>query len=341
MGGRLVQGGLGTRLGAIRDSQRRATGSHAAPPANCSATTRITSSPGTPSATAGTLHPSRPSSTNADVTAASRPAIRWPEPPPPPRGPTVIGATGPGSDHGVGEGSRERAGACVAAGMPVPGVKPPDDGVGAMIDDGALDGVADGLAVAVGDGVGPEPPGVVGRAVGAGVDAGVAVGFGVGAGVGLGVGAGVGLGVGFGVGGGVDDPLAVNDRPTVGKSPEPHLVVPAESGLSCAVAVHDIVPGADADPVTRNTAESPAGSPISALLSDGFLNAMRIVPPDEDEYAAQSCVAADVTPFTERTAKELTANDAGMSTITHVISSPPPSPPTFWTVNVIAVCTST
>ena len=103
------------------------------------------------------------------------------------------------------------------------------------------------------------------------------------------------------------------------------------------MAVHDRVPGADAVPVTRNTAESPAGSPTSGLLSEGFENATRVVPPDEDEYACQPCVAADVTPFTETTAIELTENEAGISTMTHPISSPPPSPPTFWTVKVIAV----
>jgi hypothetical protein len=63
------------------------------------------------------------------------------------------------------------------------------------------------------------------------------------------------------------------------------LVVPAEPGLSNAVAVQDIVPAADAFPATRNVAESPTGNPTRGFLSEGFLNAIRVVPPDVEEYA--------------------------------------------------------
>jgi hypothetical protein len=61
------------------------------------------------------------------------------------------------------------------------------------------------------------------------------------------------------------------------------LVVPAEPGLSNAVAVQDIVPAADAVPATRNVAESPTGNPTRGFLSEGFLNAIRVVPPDVEE----------------------------------------------------------
>jgi hypothetical protein len=203
--------------------------------------------------------------------------------------------------------------------------------------------VMNGVAATAGDGVGPA--GGVGRTVGlstaAGVGVGVRFGVGTGAGVGARVGAGVavGLGVGAGVGAGVEVPLTVNDKPIVLNWPEPHFVEPAEPGLSKAVAVHDRAPAVDAVPLIWKTAESPVGSPTSGFLSEGFLNAMRVVPPDEVEYACQPCVAADVTPLTETTANELTEKDAGMSTATHVISSPPPLPPTFCAVKVMAVCT--
>jgi hypothetical protein len=73
-------------------------------------------------------------------------------------------------------------------------------------------------------------------------------------GVGLGVGRGVGLGVGLGVGAGVEPPLTVNERPIVGKVPEPQFVLPAGPGLSAAIPVHDIVPVEAAVPVMRKIA---------------------------------------------------------------------------------------
>jgi hypothetical protein len=193
----------------------------------------------------------------------------------------VIRGAEAGSDDAAGEAPVERAGT------------PDGPGVTATFNDAMGKGVPEGLAV--GAGVPPEAVGgvgaivdagvTVGRAVGTGVGRGVTagVGGGVGAGVGGGVGAGVGGGVGAGVGGGVEVPLTVKVRPTVGNWPEPHLVDPAEPGLSNAVAVQDIVPAAGAVPATRNVAESPTGNPTSGLSSEGFLNAIRVVPPDVEE----------------------------------------------------------
>lgn len=241
---------------------------------------------------------------------------------------TVLGDATP-----AGLGAADRVGAALAGGVGLGEVVAPPAGRGVGGGEGAVVAVATAVGVAVGTGV------LVAPGVGVAVAAGV--GRGVGVGVGRGVGVGVGLGVGVGAGAGVADPVTLNETVSVGNVPEPHFGSPEAPGLSKARPVHVTVPAAWGVPVTRNTALSPIGRPTSGLSSAGSLKVIRVTPLAEDVTVRQPWTLADVSPFTETIAIPLIENEDGTSRITQVISSPPPSPPTFWTVSVTATCDPT
>jgi hypothetical protein len=217
---------------------------------------------------------------------------------------------------GALEGEPDAGGDGVAAGDEV------DGGVAVPV------AVADGVCVGIGVGI------EVGAGVGNGV--GAEVGRGVGTGVGVGLGDGVGIGLGIGVGVAPVGRATLNTTDSVGNVPEPHFGSPLDPGLSKACPVQLDAPATPGVPVIRKTAESAAGSPTSGFVSVGFLNVTRVAPVIGPRSACQPCTDACVWPLTDTTATALMAKDVGTSIWTHVISSPPPDPPMFWTVSVTA-----
>jgi hypothetical protein len=138
----------------------------------------------------------------------------------------------------------------------------------------------------------------------------------------------VGLGVGVG------ETATVKVREIVGNVPDPHDVEVDPPGLSAANAVQINWPAEEAVPEIWNTALSPLGRPTSGFLSGGFLNVTIDRPVAEPVTTTQPWTAGLVTPLTETIVADATLKADGTETWIHVISSPPPLPPTFRTVRV-------